>query len=280
MIEIFESGDGPLAYRDSGPRDGHPLVLLHSAFVDHTQFDELVPGLVDQGYRVIAPDARGHGQSANASRPFRQTDDLAALLRHLALPSPAVLVGLSMGALIAIDTALEHPELVGALVVSGRGVCEPDHSDPWSMERERAQTAALAAGDLAGWADGFSRWASGPHRAFEEVDPEVARRIREMAVRTLMKHTPDEPNHLVPVENVAGRAKDIAVPVLAINGALDSPGVLATVTALMDLVPNGRTTRIEGVAHYTSMEAPREFARIVTEFLGELVAQNAGARFD
>ena len=281
MTEIFESNDGPLVYRDAGPRDGQPLVLLHSAFVDHTQFDDLVPGLADLGFRVIAPDARGHGRSANASRRFRQTDDLAALIRHLELPSPAVLVGVSMGALIAIDTAIEHPELVSALIVSGRGICEPAHDDPWSMERKQAQAEAMAAGDIAAWIDGFARWASGPTRAFEDVDADVVRRIKEMATRTLMKHTPDEPDLLVLVEDVAGRAKEIAVPVFAINGALDSPGVLKTVTALMDTVPNaGRTVDLEGAAHYAVMERPEEFVRVLTEILGEVVAQNAGARFD
>lgn len=41
------------------------------------------------------------------------------------------LVGLSFGGGVAVDTALEHPELVSALVVSGTGTSEPEFTDPW-----------------------------------------------------------------------------------------------------------------------------------------------------
>ncbi|AVH60596.1 MULTISPECIES: alpha/beta fold hydrolase [Streptomyces] len=270
VFDTFASQDGPLAYRDAGPRDGRPLVLLHGGFVDHTQFDNLIPGLAAQGYRVIAPDARGHGFSANASKPFRQADDLVDLLRHLDLGTRAALVGVSMGALIAIDTAIEYPELVRALVVSGRGIGEPDLSDPWSAARHEAQTKALAVGDIPGWLDAFAQWATGPSRTLDGLHPEIVRHIQEMAMRTLTKHIPNEPNHCVPLEDVASRAKEIAVPVLAINGALDMPGCLDTVTALIDAVPNGRSTRLDGAGHYTTMEQPEEFTRILADFLREV----------
>ncbi|MEE1752962.1 alpha/beta fold hydrolase [Streptomyces sp. SP18CS02] len=276
--DTFASGDGLLAYRDAGPRDGSPLVLLHSGFVDHTQFDNLIPGLVAEGHRVITPDARGHGFSANATRPFRQADDLAALLRHLGLDGPSTLVGVSMGALIAVDTAIEHPELVGALVVSGRGIGEPDLGDPWSAALQRAQTDALTTGDIPGWLDGFVQWAAGPSRTLADIDQDIIRHIREMASRTLMKHTPDEPDHCVPVEDVAARAKDITVPVLAVDGALDAPGVLRTVTALMDIVPDGRSARLEGAGHYTTMEQPEAFTRILMDFLHEVRVQGVSER--
>ncbi|MGW5236157.1 alpha/beta fold hydrolase, partial [Streptomyces nodosus] len=220
----------------------------------------------------IAPDARGHGFSANASKPFRQADDLAALLRHLGRGTPATLVGVSMGGLIAIDTAIECPELVRALVVSGRGIGEPDTSDPWCAAHQEAQANALAAGDIPGWLASVTRWVPGPSRTLHDVDPEIVRHVREMAMRTLMKHTPDEPNHCLPVEDVASRARDITVPVLAVNGALDARGCLSTVTALMETVPDGRSTQLDGAAHYTTMEQPEEFTRILLDFLREVYA--------
>lgn len=157
LFETFQSTDGLLTYRDEGPRDGEALVLLHSVFADSTQFDTLIPGLTALGYRVIAPDARGHGRSANAAKPFRQADDLADLLRNLGLRQ-VVLVGVSMGGMIGVDTAVEHPELVRALVVSGRGLGEPDLTDPgpppspsgstphWPAETSRATSTASLSG--------------------------------------------------------------------------------------------------------------------------------------
>ncbi|WP_406341263.1 alpha/beta fold hydrolase [Streptomyces sp. NBC_00648] len=269
LFETFQSTDGLLTYRDEGPRDGEVLVLLHSVFADSTQFDTLIPGLTALGYRVIAPDARGHGRSANATKPFRQADDLADLLRNLGLRQ-VVLVGVSMGGMIGVDTAVEHPELVRALVVSGRGLGEPDLTDPWSAAVAERQHTALAGGDLPGYLDGFLEWIAGPRRSLDEIDPAIVAHVREMATRTLMKHTPDEPDHLVPVEDLASRAKDIAIPVLAINGALDVPGLLDTVAALMDAVPHGRSTELDGAGHYTTMERPEEFTRVLVDFLREV----------
>ncbi|MFJ5923205.1 alpha/beta fold hydrolase [Kitasatospora sp. NPDC092948] len=269
--KTFQSSDGLLAYRDEGPREAETLVLLHSVFVDHTQFDNLIPGLVELGHRVVAPDARGHGWSANASGPFRNADDLAELLRHLGLRQ-VTLVGVSMGATIAVDTAVEHPELVRALVVSGRGLGEPDLTDAWSVRTAEQQAAALAGGDLPGYLDGFVQWIAGPTRSLDEIDPAIVAHVREMALRTLMKHTPDEPDHRIPVENLAARAKEIAVPVLAINGALDAPALLATADALIRTVPNGRTVLLPDVGHYTTQEAPQEFTRALVAFLREIDA--------
>ncbi|MFG2227343.1 alpha/beta fold hydrolase [Streptomyces sp. NPDC048644] len=257
----FASDDGHLAYRDTG--SGPPVVLLHSGFADHTVWDDQVPVLAER-YRVIAPDARGHGGSANASRPFRPADDLAALLRHLGT-GPATLVGLSMGAITAVDTALEHPGLVRALVISGGGVLDGPVNDPRSDD-------ALAAGDIERWLDNIADWVAGPHRTREEVDPGIVRRIREASARTVAKHTVDEPDHYIPVRDAAARAAGIAVPLLAVNGALDAPGLLAMTESLACGVADGRTVTIEGVGHYPNMERPDAFNRAVDEFLETVYA--------
>ncbi|WP_431682247.1 alpha/beta fold hydrolase [Kitasatospora sp. KL5] len=265
-ITTFASADGLLAYRETGT--GRPVVLLHAGLTDRTMFDELVPALA-RHHRVITPDARGHGWSANASKPFRQTDDLADLLRHLGT-GPAVLVGVSMGANIAVDTALEHPDLVSAVVVSGGGTGLPEFHDPWLLELEAAKAASMAAGDIPGWVDGFALIAAGPHRAIEDVAPDVVRRVKAMAWRTLSKHTADEQDHTVAVPDTAARAKEITVPVLALNGALDSPDLIAVAENLARAVPDGRVTTLENAAHFPNMDQPGAFLRAVEEFLQEL----------
>ncbi|MFI1868726.1 alpha/beta fold hydrolase [Streptomyces jumonjinensis] len=262
-LASFASEDGVLTYRDTGA--GRPVVLLHAGFVDHTMWDAQIPALA-RHYRVIAPDARGHGASANASAPFRQTDDLAALLRHLD-PGPAVVVGVSMGAAIAVDTALEHPGLVGALVLSGGGARDAGSGDPWTRELQAAQTRALTAGDIEGWLDTFAAVAAGPHREPGDVDPGLVRRLREMARRTIGKHTPGEPDHHLPVPHTTARAAEIAVPVLALNGALDAPGLIGAADHIARTVADGRTTVIDGTAHFPNMEQPEAYTRAVEDFL-------------
>ncbi|MGC5010057.1 alpha/beta fold hydrolase [Streptosporangium sp. DT93] len=252
-----------LFWTDTGT--GRPVVLLHGGFVDHHMWDDQIPVLASR-YRVVAPDARGHGRSANATEPYRPTDDLAALLRRLDT-GPAILVGVSMGAGIAVDTALEHPELVDAVVVSGAGTSEPYFTDPWTTRGLATWHAAMAAGDLDASVEGFMLFAAGPHRALDDLDPEVAGRLRRMARATMSKHTGGEPDLLVPVRDTWERAATIGVPVLAINGAADSPDHVGMAERLAGAVAGGRAVSIQGAAHYPNMERPEEFDEILGDFL-------------
>ncbi|MEW9517315.1 alpha/beta fold hydrolase [Streptomyces tubercidicus] len=267
-VHTFETHDGRLAYRDAG--SGRPLVLLHGGFVDGGMWDDQLPYFA-RDHRVIVPDARGHGASANATLPFRQTDDLAALLRHLDT-GPAVLVGVSMGGAMAVDTALEHPGLVRALVVCGAGTSEPEFHHPWVREIQAAQARALAAGDIEGWIDAFLMYVAGPHRTLDAVDPQVVGRIRDMARRTLAKHTADEPDRHVPVADTWARAAKITVPVLAVNGTLDMDDCIGMGERLVRTVAHGRTATIDGTAHYPNMERPDVFNRMVEEALRGFLA--------
>ncbi|MFE0149676.1 alpha/beta fold hydrolase [Nonomuraea sp. NPDC059007] len=246
---------------------GRPLVLLHGGFLDHHMWDDQIP-VFAAGHRVIAPDARGHGRSANAAEPYRQTDDLAALLRRLGA-WPATLVGVSMGAGIAVDTAIEHPDLVSAVVVSGAGTSEPYYSDPWTTRELAAWQAAMGAGDLCGSVEGFMTLSAGPRLGPDGLDPEVARRLRAMAGGTMSKHTAGEPNLLVPVRDTWERAAKIEVPVLAISGALDSPDLVGMAERLAASVPHGRAVTIGDAAHHPNMERPAAYNRILAGFLRE-----------
>ncbi|MFJ9899589.1 alpha/beta fold hydrolase [Streptomyces sp. NPDC091280] len=265
-LSYFASADGDLAYLDLGT--GTPVVLLHSGFADHRVFDEQIPALA-RDFRVIAPDIRGHGFSANASRPFRWADDLGALLHHLD-PGPVVLVGLCMGAAVATDTALEHPGLVRAVVVSGAGTSAFEYTDPQLLEHQAHAGRLLAAGDLAGWLDQFARGVAGPHRTTDEVAPSVLRRLRELTSHTLAKHTPGERDWHVPLGDPWPRIPALDVPVLAIHGALDWPDSIAMAQRFTDTVPDGRSTTIEDAGHYPNMEQPEEFNAILGEFLRSL----------
>ncbi|MFG3442306.1 alpha/beta fold hydrolase [Nonomuraea sp. NPDC047897] len=247
---------------------GRPIVLLHGGFVDHGMWQAQIPELAER-HRVIAPDARGHGRSANSTEPYRLTDDLAALLRHLRT-GPAVLVGVSMGASVAVETALEHPELVGAVVITGAGTGEPYFTDPWTVEHMTTWHSAMASGDLEASVEGFMAFVAGPHRTLDDCDPEVVSRLRRMARETMAKHTADEPNLLVPVADAWGRLAKIDVPVLAVNGALDSPDHIDMAERVASTVANGRTITIDRAAHYPNMERPDAYNEILTDFLRAL----------
>lgn len=262
-VRFFPSTDGDLAYLDTG--SGDLVVLLHSGYVDHRLWRDQIPALAAE-YRVVAPDVRGHGSSANATEPFRWADDLAGLLRHLDA-GPAVLVGLSMGGLIATDTVLEHPELVRAVVTCGAATGDFQYTDDWTKEIQAEYARTLNAGDIEGWLDVFVRVVPGPYRGPDDVDPDIARRLREMAFNSLSKHTPGETDWHVRVTDSWSRLPKIDVPVLALNGTLEPPEMLDAAERLADAVPNGRAETLEGVGHYPNMEQPEAFNERLLDFL-------------
>ncbi|MDC2954146.1 alpha/beta hydrolase [Streptomyces gilvifuscus] len=262
-LRFFPSSDGDLAYLDTG--SGDPVVLLHPGYVDHRVWRDQIPALAAE-YRVIAPDTRGHGSSANATGPFRWADDLAALLRHLDA-GPAVVVGVSMGGMIATDTVLEHPELVRAVVTCGAATGDWQYTDDWTRGIQAEYARTLGAGDLEGWLDAFMRVVPGAHRSADDVDPDIGHRLREMALRTMTKHAPGEKDWLVPVTDSWSRLPKIDVPVLAVNGSLEPVELLDAAQRLARAVPDGRAETIEGVGHYVNMEKPETFNRILLDFL-------------
>jgi len=97
---------------------GKPLVLIHGAYMTiDLNYAEMIPELA-KSRQVIALELQGHGRTADIDRPFSNTsmaDDVHALLKYLKIDSAEVL-GYSMGATVALEMAIRHPESVSKLV--------------------------------------------------------------------------------------------------------------------------------------------------------------------
>jgi pimeloyl-ACP methyl ester carboxylesterase len=171
-----------LAVRQSGPPDGDPVVLLHGITMTR---DYVLMGsteLEENGYRVIAYDARGHGRSTAPEDPAAYgydelLADLLAVLDSLAVER-AVLVGSSMGCHTAIRLALDHPERVAAITAITPAydpVAHPNEADLRDADR-------LAAAMRADGADGYIA-------GLEEMgDPAVAMTFLSLTRRRLAQH--------------------------------------------------------------------------------------------
>jgi pimeloyl-ACP methyl ester carboxylesterase len=114
---LFDTGTVMLNVAE-GPDNGPPLVLLHGGSGRWQACEPLVSDLADR-WHVIAPDLRGHGKSGRVPWRYRvldYADDIAALLRDRTR-EPAILFGHSLGGIIALMVAAQHPERVRAVVV-------------------------------------------------------------------------------------------------------------------------------------------------------------------
>lgn len=134
----FEHDGLQLAYIDEGPRDGQAIMLIHG-FASNIIVNWVTPGwvqaLTEAGYRVLAIDNRGHGDSdkphdREAYFPSVMAGDAVALLDHLGLDQ-AHFFGYSMGARISAFAGLEHADRVRSLVFGGLGMALVDGAGGW-----------------------------------------------------------------------------------------------------------------------------------------------------
>jgi pimeloyl-ACP methyl ester carboxylesterase len=114
-MPVAELADVRLFYTDAG--EGSPVLLVHGWSCDSHDWNHQHDAFAAR-HRVIAVDLRGHGRSsvsAEGYRPRQFADDLAALLRLLDV-GPVVAIGHSLGGVIVSVLAIEHAELVRAVV--------------------------------------------------------------------------------------------------------------------------------------------------------------------
>ena len=100
--------------------EGKPIVLIHGNGEDHHLFDTEIRQLVSTGYRVYAPDSRGHGANEPLSE-YHYTDmaeDVFRFIEALGLDKPA-LYGHSDGGIIGLLLEINHPGTLGVLAISG-----------------------------------------------------------------------------------------------------------------------------------------------------------------
>ncbi|KAF2502855.1 alpha/beta-hydrolase [Lophium mytilinum] len=120
-MPFFQPSILSLFYTDDGPNTTTtpPLLLLHGYLCDSHDWSAQIPALLTAGHRVLALDLRGHGRSTAPPPPYSPhifAADILALLAHLAIPA-VVLVAHSMSTITASILAVEHPDVVRALVL-------------------------------------------------------------------------------------------------------------------------------------------------------------------
>lgn len=263
---------GRLNVVDEGDRSRPALVLLHAGIADLRAWDDLVPQLVDAGYRVIRYDTRGFGGFGTEDVDFSNRADLIAVLDALGLDR-AVLVGNSRGGQIAIDTAIEFPDRVIAVVGVGAGLggfegeSTPDEIALF-QEMEALEEVDPPVADAIADID-VRVWVDGPGQPATRVPAAIRDKVRMMdAPQYALGHVGGRPVALKPP--AAARLADPRCPVLAIAGELDVSEVAQTARHLEASARDARAVIMPGVAHMIGMEAPDELAALIVDFLAPL----------
>jgi pimeloyl-ACP methyl ester carboxylesterase len=258
---------GRLYYEAAGA--GRPVVLAHAGFVDSRSWDDQWTPFA-QHFRVVRFDLRGFGRSDPATGPVSRRDDLYRLVQHLGLRQ-AAFVAASMSGENALDLALEHPELVSALVlVSATPSGFAMQGEPPAVLLE--MMAAMQQGNLAQASELQTRlWVDGPFRQPAQVDPNVRLKAGEMNQTALQHGTwgVADARPLNPLDPPAAqRLGEVTARTLIIAGALDHPEILRAAGVMAAAIPDAKQVLINDAAHLPNMEQPAEFNSTVLNFLG------------
>ena len=249
-MPTFNSDGVDIAYTDLG--SGDPILLLHG-FASSAKTNWIDPGwvafLVKEGFRVIAYDARGHGQSGKPRRPDdyaqpHMPEDARRLLDHLAIPRAHVM-GYSMGARMTAFLTLRHPERVRSAIFGGLGI---------NMVRGLGGTQEIASGLEAATAAEITDPVARTFRAFaEQTGSDLA------ALAACMRSA----RAALTAEMVG----QISCPVLVVVGTADAIG--GSAQELADLIPGAQAVSIERRDHMRTV-GDRAYKEAVLQFLKEL----------
>jgi esterase len=261
-----------LYYEEVG--EGVPILLIPPAGSTASTWGAAAEDLARLG-RVITYDRRGYARSGGdpPHSMSTHTADAAALLEYLRAP-PAVVVGTSAGAGIAIDLAVRRPDLVRAVVA---------HEFPWRAMRHvptGAQVAALAKigslalrrryGDAAetllraaySYRGGGSAW---------DAFPEEWRRVGRENGRTALA---DFRNSVRSYPSAADLAT-VAVPVVCTYGERSPAFMAPLVRSLASAIPTARTREVERAGHAAPFDATTEFVRLIGAALSSSTPEQA-----
>jgi len=256
--------------------EGHPLVLVHAGIADQRMWDDQIDAFA-QRYQVIRYDMRGYGKTAMVAGPFSHHHDLYNLLKFLDIKK-AYLVGSSIGGSTIIDFALEHPEMVAALIPvastpSGYEFGENDDvaPDDEAAKLQAEHEAAIQRGDITKAAEiEATYWTVGLRRSIEQVHPTLLARVNEMN-RIALAHKVAVLGSEQALEPTAiGRLHEIHIPTLVISGDLDDPAIVKGSELLATRIKDARKAVIANTAHFPNMERPAEFNHLVLKFLASL----------
>ena len=225
--------DIELYYREAG--SGEPLIMLHGNGESGEYFINQIEHFQSR-YRVIAPDTRGHGRSPRGEAPFtiaQFANDLYDFMQGLGI-ARAMILGFSDGANIAMKFAMQHPEMVKALILNGGNL------NPKGVKRTTQLPIEI----------GYKI-----ARHFAAKSPDAGKNAEMLG---LMVNDPNiEPHEL----------SRITMPTLVICGTNDMIKESHT-KEIAENLPDAVLTILKGT-HFIANKCPAEFNRAVDDFLSQ-----------
>lgn len=254
-----------LHYTEAG--QGMPVVLVHGFPFNHHIWDAQIAGL-SAGYRVIAPDLRGFGESPAPDDGYSMDDfaaDIVALLDRLGIDR-AVWVGHSMGGYITFAALRRWPERVSAVALVAT------HAQPDSHEKKLQREASADNAMIKGVSDtAFSMMGTIFASEVDRQGP-MAQRIYDIMINTAPHAVAGALRGMAARPDSRDVARALSIPALVVAGE-DDEAVDAKLTGeLAQLIPGAQHIVIPGAGHMPMVEQPEALTDTLRKFLDSLPA--------
>lgn len=254
--------DMTLSYAAQGDPRSPAIVLLHGYSDSWPSYRPLMAAL-SKGFRVIALSMRGHGESSKPTSGYATSvfaADVAAAMDKLGI-AEAILVGHSMGSLVAQQFAMIYPKRVTRLILIGAFATIKGNPAVEALWRD--DVANLSDPVDPAFARGFQLESlAGPvDAAFIEGVVAESLRLPASVWRNVLR--------VLLNEDHSGRLGEISAPTLIIWGDRDAFCDRAEQEYLARSVPDARLVVHAGVGHAPHWENPGRVAAAITDFLGQ-----------
>ena len=248
-----------LHFRDENPGKARTFVFVNALGTDLRIWDSVVADHAG-AFRILRYDLRGQGLSDVPPAPYSIDDhvaDLAALLDAHEIAG-TIVVGMSVGGMIALALAAARPELVRLLVL-----CDTAHRigtpEMWS-----ARIEAVRANGLASIADAvLERWLSTEFRRAHAVDL--------AGYRNMLTRNPAEGYigtcATLRDTNLTSVASRLTLPTLCLVGEADGATPPVLVQSLSEMIPNATFETIQNAGHLPSIEQPALLSSRIESFV-------------
>jgi pimeloyl-ACP methyl ester carboxylesterase len=262
-MPVIDVNGVALNYRELGDRDNRTIVLAHALPFGAEVFDHVVSELADD-FHLIVLDIHGHGESGYRT-PLALEDmtaDYHQLLNELNL-SNIIWVGYSIGGMIGMRLALQHPETIGSLVLIATSA-RPD--PPQLREQTWRLWEMFRAGHREDIADAALRFFFAP--ATYEIQPQLVEQYRNKLINLKQAEGLFEAARAVYNRtDISDQIIAIEAPTLVIAGKEDTATPPEESERIASRIPNAHLAIIDDTGHMIAVENPREIVRLIREFL-------------
>ncbi len=232
--------------------EGTPIVFVHGIGDSLESWSEQLEHFGAEGFRAVALDLRGHGRSEAGEERIEMegfADDVFDVMQSLSIEK-AHFCGLSMGALVVLEAYKRNPgAFLSMTLVSSLPQYPP------------AQTQALESMSMRDVGDIVASAAVGP-AASTELKKSVARVIGSTSKAAYIQSA-----EAACAQDYTPMLPTIKVPVLLVAGELDYVAPPQAEMFMQKRIANSRLVTVRGARHLPNREFPKEFDRLMDEFL-------------